>query len=113
MKWKSLLAVLSVSALLVTTGCGSQIPPIFASPANNGGNFKIIAIRKGTTLNQELIDGPIIIARCVESGESCALNADKASCTYHHIFNRLSIDVARKLEGISIKDVIDKNYTLS
>ncbi len=58
MKWKSLLAVLSVSALLVTTGCGSQIPPIFASPANNGGNFKIIAIRKGTTLNQELIVSP-------------------------------------------------------
>ena len=58
MKWKSLLAVLSVSALLVTTGCGSQIPPIFASLANNGGNFKIIAIRKGTTLNQELIVSP-------------------------------------------------------
>ena len=52
------MAVLSVSALLVTTGCGSQIPPIFAYLANNGGNFKIIAIRKGTTLNQELIVGP-------------------------------------------------------
>ncbi len=52
------MAVLSVSALLVTTGCGSQIPPIFASLANNGGNFKIIAIRKGTTLNQELIVSP-------------------------------------------------------
>ena len=60
----------------------------------------------------ELIDGPIIIARCVENGESCALNYDKSSCTYHHIFNTLSIEVAKKLDEISIKDVIDKNYTL-
>lgn len=39
-------------------GCGSQIPPIFASLSNNGGNFKIVAIRKGSTLDQELITGP-------------------------------------------------------
>ncbi|WP_256211495.1 ABC transporter substrate-binding protein [Selenomonas ruminantium] len=45
----------SIAAGQLEAGCGSQIPPIFASLANNGGNFKIIAIRKGTTLNQELI----------------------------------------------------------
>lgn len=39
-------------------GTGSQIPPIFSSQANNGGNFKIIAVRKGPTLNQELLIGP-------------------------------------------------------
>jgi len=33
----------------------SEIPPIFASQAANGGNLKIIAISQGTTLNQELI----------------------------------------------------------
>lgn len=60
----------------------------------------------------ELIDGPIIIARCVESGESCALNHDKSACAYHHIFDTLSIDVARKLNAITIEDVINKNYKL-
>lgn len=33
----------------------SEIPPIFASQAQNGGNFKIIAVSQGTTLNQELV----------------------------------------------------------
>lgn len=49
------LVLESIAAGQLDAGCGSQIPPIFASLANNGGNFKIIAIRKGTTLNQELI----------------------------------------------------------
>ena len=60
----------------------------------------------------ELIDGPIIIARCVESGEACALNHDKSACAYHHIFDTLSIDVARKLNAITIDDVINRNYKL-
>lgn len=34
---------------------GSEIPPIFASQAANGGNFKIIAVREKTTLQQELV----------------------------------------------------------
>lgn len=33
----------------------SEIPPIFASQSGNGGNFKIIAINKSGTLNQELV----------------------------------------------------------
>ena len=58
----------------------------------------------------ELIDGPIAIARCVDSGENCSLNCDKTSCVYHHIFDTISIDLARKLSKISISDVINKNY---
>ena len=60
----------------------------------------------------ELIDGPIMIARCIESGEACALNHDKSACAYHHIFDTLSIEVARKLNAITIEDVINKNYKL-
>ena len=60
----------------------------------------------------ELIDGPIAIARCLESSESCSLNQDKTSCIYHHIFDIISIDVAKKLAGITISDVINKKYTL-
>lgn len=60
----------------------------------------------------ELIDGPIAIARCVDSEEGCSLNCDKTSCVYHHIFDTISIDLARKLSKISISDVINKNYSL-
>lgn len=60
----------------------------------------------------ELIDGPIAIVRCLESAESCALNKDKTSCIYHHIFDTISIDLAMKLSKISIQDVINRNYSL-
>lgn len=56
----------------------------------------------------ELIDGPIAIARCVEGGESCSLNCDKAACIYHHIFDGISAELASKLDGITIGDVIDR-----
>ena len=56
----------------------------------------------------ELIDGPIAIARCVDDGESCSLNCDKAACIYHHIFDGISLELARKLDGIRISDVIGK-----
>ncbi|MFC5452374.1 ABC transporter substrate-binding protein [Paenibacillus aestuarii] len=36
-------------------GSTSEIPPIFASQAANGGNFKVIASFESTTLNQELV----------------------------------------------------------
>ena len=60
----------------------------------------------------ELIDGPIAIARCVDTAEECSLNCDKTSCVYHHIFDTISIDLAKKLSKISILDVINKNYSL-
>ena len=60
----------------------------------------------------ELIDGPIAISRCLDSGEACALNPDKTACLYHHIFDTISLDVARKLQGITISDVINKKYSL-
>ncbi|MDK8191210.1 ABC transporter substrate-binding protein [Paenibacillus sp. UMB7766-LJ446] len=43
-------------------GVTSEIPPIFASQAANGGSFKIIAVQQGSTLNQEVVvpkDSPI------------------------------------------------------
>ena len=61
----------------------------------------------------ELIDGPIIISRCLEHGEGCTLNPDKTSCIYHHIFESISLDVAKKLEGITIGDVLSKKYSLN
>ncbi len=60
----------------------------------------------------EHIDGPIVIARCLDSEGVCTLNHDKTSCIYHHIFDRISTDVANKLGSVTIKDVLTKNYTL-
>ena len=67
------------------------------------------------TLKQviEEIDGPIVMVKCVESSECCALNQEKTGCIYHHIFETLSLDVARKLAGITIADVINKNYSIN
>ena len=78
------------------------------------GGYKLRKSPDSITLKEviELIDGPIAIARCVDSEESCSLNCDKTSCAYHHIFDTISIDLAKKLSKISISDVINKNYSL-
>lgn len=60
----------------------------------------------------ELIDGPIMMVRCLETSESCALNKDKTACIYHHIFDTISYDLAKKLSGITISDVLNKNYKI-
>ncbi|SHJ50943.1 ABC transporter substrate-binding protein [Hespellia stercorisuis] len=48
----------ALAADQIDLGAGSQIPPLAASQASNQGNFKIIAVRYGSTLNQELIAAP-------------------------------------------------------
>jgi Rrf2 family protein len=79
-----------------------------------GGGYVLAISPSKLTLKTviELIDGPIAIARCIESEGDCALNHDKAACTYHHIFDSLSLDLAQKLNKITIQDVIDKTYKI-
>ena len=78
------------------------------------GGYKLNTTPDKITLKTviELIDGPIAISRCLESSEGCSMTADKTSCIYHHIFDTISADVARKLAGITISDVINKKYVL-
>ena len=77
----------------------------------NGG-YKLKVRPENITLKTviELIDGPIAIARCLDSDEGCSLNCDKSACDYHHIFDIISIELASKLNKITIRDVIDKKY---
>ena len=77
----------------------------------NGG-YKLKVKPAEITLKKviELIDGPIAIARCLDSAEMCSLNCDKSSCDYHHIFDIISIELASKLNKITISDVINKKY---
>ena len=78
------------------------------------GGYKLARDAKDITLKDviELIDGPIAIARCVDSGEGCSLNCDKTACIYHHIFDKISFDLAVKLSKITISDVLNKQYTI-
>jgi len=60
----------------------------------------------------ENIDGPIAMVRCLESSEICSLNQEKTACIFHHIFDTISLDVARKLEGITISDILNRTYSI-
>ena len=74
------------------------------------GGYKLKRPTSEITLKNviELIDGPIAIARCVDSTEACSLNCDKAACIYHHIFDSISLDLAKRLDSIKLSDVISK-----
>ena len=79
----------------------------------NGGYVLAVPTTQLTLKNViELIDGPIAIARCIESESGCALNYDKTACAYHHIFDSLSFDLANKLDKITISDVINRTYKI-
>ena len=78
----------------------------------NGGYKLNISAEKITLKNViELIDGPIAISRCLESSETCSMISNKTDCIYHHIFDKISLDVAKKLDAITIGDVIKKVVT--
>jgi sulfonate transport system substrate-binding protein len=49
------LVLEAMAANQLDLGTGSQIPPIFASQSKNGGNLKIVATKKSSTLQQELV----------------------------------------------------------
>ncbi len=83
---------------------------IISSYKGAKGGYKLAKSPDTITLKSviELIDGPIAIAKCVDSAEQCSLNCDKAACAYHHIFDSISIDIAKRLENITISDVLNK-----
>ena len=79
---------------------------------NGGYKLKIPADKITLKTIIELIDGPIAIARCLENEEGCSMIKDKTACIYHHIFDKISIDLAKKLSNITISDVLNKKYTI-
>lgn len=78
------------------------------------GGYKLKISPKKITLKSviELIEGPIAIARCLESSETCSMNTDKTACIYHHIFDKISLELAAKLENVTISDVMDRTYKI-
>ena len=83
---------------------------IINSYKGSRGGYKLAIPPECITLKTviELIDGPIAIARCVDSTEAYSLNCDKAACIYHHIFDSISLDLAKRLDSIKLSDVISK-----
>ena len=78
------------------------------------GGYKLKVSPNEITLKDviELIDGPIAIVRCLGNGETCSMNSDKTACIYHHIFDKISFDLAQRLKNITISDVLEKRYQL-
>ena len=77
-----------------------------------GGGYRLKVSPDNISLKRviELIDGPIAIVRCLDNQECCSLNNDKTACDFHHIFDKISLDLAQKLGSITIADVINKTY---
>ena len=80
--------------------------------AKGGYKLKVDADKITLKTVIELIDGPIAIVRCLDSGETCSMNTDKTACIYHHIFDKISFELASKLQNITISDVLNKNYII-
>lgn len=78
----------------------------------NGG-YKILEDPKKCTLRRviELIDGPLVISRCGDSGCTLA-GKSTGECAIHHIFNEISDNVAKSLDKITIAEVADKNANI-
>ncbi|MBO5906531.1 MAG: Rrf2 family transcriptional regulator [Clostridia bacterium] len=83
---------------------------IISSYKGSKGGYTLAKSPSEITLKSviELIDGPIAIARCVDSAENCSLKCDKTACVYHHIFDSISSDLARRLDNITISDMMNK-----
>ncbi len=83
---------------------------IISSYKGAKGGYKLAKAPDEITLKSviELIDGPIAIARCVDSAEECSLKCDKTACVYHHIFDSISSDIAKKLDNITIFDMMNR-----
>lgn len=87
---------------------------LVASFKGVGGGYKLKLTPEKISLKTviELIDGPIAIVRCLDNAECCSLNSDKSACVYHHIFDKISFELAERLSKISIADVLSKNFDI-
>ena len=54
----------------------------------------------------EAIDGEIALSKCMGEDPCSRMGFDKQSCCFHRIFCTLSREVAERLSGITIADVL-------
>lgn len=54
----------------------------------------------------EAIDGKIAISKCMGDEPCTRMGSNKQFCCFHRIFSSLSLELAEKLSGITIADVL-------
>ena len=76
------------------------------------GGYKFLQKPEATTMLGviELIDGPMAISRCIGENHECSM--DKGECIFHNIFSVINADVAKKLDKISISELISPDFSL-
>ena len=82
---------------------------IVSSSKGANGGYRLSRPAENLTMKDviEVIEGPIVIARCLHTYEDCSQNGmTKSECRYHHIFREVSSQVAEKFDAIRISDVI-------
>ncbi|MBO5305130.1 MAG: Rrf2 family transcriptional regulator [Clostridia bacterium] len=61
----------------------------------------------------ELIDGDIAISRCLAEDHVCSRSGEnKSACFVHCVFDVINRDVVRKLEKVTVADLIDPNVSV-
>ncbi len=60
----------------------------------------------------ELIDGEILLSRCLADGHACSKQGErKRECTIHCIFDAINRDIVKKLDQVNISALIDNNLS--
>jgi len=56
----------------------------------------------------EITEGPLVISRCLNSDFVCEQDSckDHCSCFYNRVFDEINVLIAKKLESITLLDVI-------
>ena len=61
----------------------------------------------------ELIDGPLEISRCLDSGYECTRTGDlKNKCTFHLIFAKINQTIAEKMDSVTLDTVIGDDFEI-
>ncbi len=60
----------------------------------------------------ELIDGEILLSRCLSDGHACSKQGErKRECTIHCIFDAINRDIVKKLDSVRISMLIDNSLS--
>ncbi|MCI8388812.1 MAG: Rrf2 family transcriptional regulator [Clostridiales bacterium] len=58
----------------------------------------------------EIIDGPLVISRCLDSSYECSRNGDnKKCCTFHLVFDKINSSIMEKLDSITLDMIVSES----
>ena len=83
---------------------------IVTSRRGKSGGYLLARPPSEITVRQiiELIDGPILINRCVDESNCCSrMGHDKAKCAFHRLFAAESARLAGNLDRVTLQHILD------